>query len=209
MAEGIRWLADHPPMRTLFITIVAFNVTFGAAWSVLVLYAQERLGMDDVGFGLLTTAMAIGGIVGTFDVRPPGAAVLARRHHAGRPADRDRHPPRRSRSRPLPAVALVTFVVFGAHAFVWGTTATAVRQRAVPDELLGRVTGVYHVGVMAGIVVGTPIGGCSPGSSGSRRRSGSGSSARRSSSTVLWRQFDNIVHAGDHVPPRVVAAADS
>ena len=44
MAEGIRWLADHPPMRTLFITIVAFNVTFGAAWAVLVLYAQERLG---------------------------------------------------------------------------------------------------------------------------------------------------------------------
>src|SRR5215218_655119 len=41
MAEGIRWLAAHPPMRTLFITIVAFNVTFGAAWSVLVLYAQE------------------------------------------------------------------------------------------------------------------------------------------------------------------------
>ena len=42
-----------------------FNVTFGAAWSVLVLYAQERLGMSAVGFGLLTTAMAIGGIIGT------------------------------------------------------------------------------------------------------------------------------------------------
>ena len=36
----------HPPMRTLAITIFAFNVTFGAAWAVLVLYAQERLGMD-------------------------------------------------------------------------------------------------------------------------------------------------------------------
>ena len=56
-------------MRTLFITIVAFNVTFGAAWAVLVLYAQERLGMNDVGFGLLTTAMAIGGIIGTTMLR--------------------------------------------------------------------------------------------------------------------------------------------
>src|SRR5690242_17211253 len=65
MAEGIRWLAAHAPMRTLFITIVAFNVTFGAAWAVLVLYAQERLDMSDVGFGLITTAMAIGGIIGT------------------------------------------------------------------------------------------------------------------------------------------------
>ena len=46
MAEGIRWLVGHPPMRTLALTIFAFNVTFGAAWAVLVLYASERLGMD-------------------------------------------------------------------------------------------------------------------------------------------------------------------
>ena len=41
--EGIRWLAAHPPMRILALTIVTFNVTFGAAWAVLVLYAGERL----------------------------------------------------------------------------------------------------------------------------------------------------------------------
>jgi hypothetical protein len=46
MVEGIRWLVSHPPMRTLALTIFTFNVTFGAAWSVLVLYATQRLGMD-------------------------------------------------------------------------------------------------------------------------------------------------------------------
>jgi hypothetical protein len=50
MLEGIRWLVAHPPMRTLALTILTFNVTFGAAWSVLVLYAGERLGMNAVGF---------------------------------------------------------------------------------------------------------------------------------------------------------------
>ena len=45
-AGGSAGWSHHPPMRTLSITIVAFNVTFGAAWSVLVLYASERLGMD-------------------------------------------------------------------------------------------------------------------------------------------------------------------
>ena len=65
MAEGIRWLVGHPPMRTLALTIFTFNVTFGAAWAVLVLYAIERLGMDEVGFGLLTTAIAVGGVIGT------------------------------------------------------------------------------------------------------------------------------------------------
>ena len=62
MLEGIRWLLAHPPMRTLALTIFTFNITFGAAWSVLVLYAGQRLGMDAVGFGLLTTAVAVGGV---------------------------------------------------------------------------------------------------------------------------------------------------
>lgn len=49
-----RWRWSRGPMRTLTITIVAFNVTFGAAWAVPVLWALDRLGMRDVGFGLLT-----------------------------------------------------------------------------------------------------------------------------------------------------------
>ena len=53
-------------MRTLTITIVAFNVTFGAAWSVLVLYASDRLGLGAIGFGLLTTASAVGGVLGSW-----------------------------------------------------------------------------------------------------------------------------------------------
>ena len=45
-------------MRTLSLTILIFNITFGAAWSVLVLYAQQRLGLGAIGFGLLTTISA-------------------------------------------------------------------------------------------------------------------------------------------------------
>ena len=94
-------------------------------------------------------------------------------------------------------MALVTFVVFGAHAFVWGTTSTAVRQRAVPDALLGRVTGVYHVGVMGGIVVGTPIGGLLARQLGITAPFWFGFVGSAILVTVLWRQFEHIVHAGD------------
>ena len=55
IAEGLRWTVRHPAVRTLALTILIFNVTFGAAWSVLVLYASERLGLGAIGFGLLTT----------------------------------------------------------------------------------------------------------------------------------------------------------
>jgi hypothetical protein len=37
VVEGFRWLWHHAAVRTLAVTVVTFNVTYGAAWSVLVL----------------------------------------------------------------------------------------------------------------------------------------------------------------------------
>ena len=66
---------------------------------------------------------------------PPGQP---RRHHADRAGHRDVHAPRPGPDHQA-GVALAIFFVFGAHAFVWGTTSVTVRQRAVPTELQGRV----------------------------------------------------------------------
>ena len=196
MAEGLRWLLAHPPMRTLALTIFAFNVTFGAAWSVLVLYATDRLGMDEVGFGLLTTAMAAGGIIGTAsygrlerrfslgDIMRVGLLIETATHLV-------------LALTTLPAVALATFVVFGAHAFVWGTTSTVVRQRAVPDALLGRVTGVYTVGGFAGIVIGTPIGGLLARSFGLTAPFWFGFVGSALLVALMWRRFARIAHAAE------------
>ena len=59
----------------------------------------------------------------------------------------------------VPAVAMLIFFVFGAHAFIWGTTSITVRQRAVPRELQGRVGSVNSVGVYGGLVIGSGLGG--------------------------------------------------
>jgi len=56
-------------------------------------------------------------------------------------------------------LALVVMVVFGAHAFVWATTSTTLRQRLVPTELQGRVGALYLLGLQAGLVLGGLIGG--------------------------------------------------
>jgi MFS family permease len=196
MVEGIRWLVAHPPMRTLALTIVAFNVTFGAAWAVLVLYASERLGMDAVGFGLLTTAMAIGGIVGTASYgRLERRFSLADIMRVGLVIETSTHLVLALTTSP--AIALTTMVVFGGHAFVWGTTSTVVRQRAVPDELLGRVTGVYTVGVIGGMVVGTPIGGLLARTFGITAPFWFGFIGSAILVVVLWREFSHIVHASE------------
>jgi MFS family permease len=194
MIEGIRWLIAHPPMRTLALTIVTFNVTYGAAWSVLVLYAGERLGMDEVGFGLLTSAIALGGVVGM------GSYGWLEQHFSlgnimrvGLVIETFTHLSLALTTSA--AVALGTMAVFGAHAFVWGTTSTTVRQRAVPDELLGRVGGVYQIALVGGLVIGTPIGGLLARSFGITAPFWFGFVGSALLVAVLWRQFDNIAHA--------------
>ena len=196
MAEGLRWLVAHPPMRTLALTVIAFNVTYGAAWSVLVLYAREQLGMDAVGFGLLITASAIGGVIGTLAYgRLARAFSLGDIMRVGLLIETGTHLVLAlTRS---PAVALVTMFLFGAHAFVWGTTATTIRHRAVPDALLGRVTGVYTVGVYGGIVVGTPIGGLLASSFGLTAPFWFGFVGSALLVVLLWRQFSHVAHAGE------------
>jgi predicted MFS family arabinose efflux permease len=203
IAEGMRWLLHHPPMRTLALTIIAFNVTFGAAWSVLVLYAQERLGMNEVGFGLITTAMAVGGLIGVSSYgRLERRFALADIMRVGLLIETCTHLVLALSTQA--GVVLLMFVVFGAHAFVWGTTSLAIRQRAVPDALLGRVTGVYHMGVQLGIVVGTPIGGLLARSFGITAPFWFGFVGSAVLVTLLWRQFTHIEHSGD-VPHEAVA----
>jgi MFS family permease len=57
IAEGFRWTWGNPAVRTLTLTIVLFNITYGAAWSVLVLYATQRLDLGPVGFGLIVETL--------------------------------------------------------------------------------------------------------------------------------------------------------
>jgi hypothetical protein len=196
MLEGMRWLAAHPPMRTLALTIFTFNITFGAAWSVLVLYASQRLGMGPVGFGLLTTAVALGGLVGTVMYgRLEKRFALADIMRVGLLIETATHLILALTTSA--AVALVTLVVFGGHAFVWGTTSTVVRQRAVPDELLGRVTGVYRVAIMGGLVIGTPIGGLLASTFGITAPFWFAFAGSALLVVLLWGQFENIVHSSE------------
>ena len=156
--EGFRWVIHHPAVRTLVLTIFIFNITFGAAWSVLVLYASQRLGLGDIGFGLLTTVMAAGGLLGTAsygwitrrvslgDIMRAGLIVETLTHLA-------------LALTTSAWVAVPVFLIFGAHAFIWGTTSVTIRQRVVPTKLQGRVGSVNMVGTYGGLVIGSGIGG--------------------------------------------------
>jgi predicted MFS family arabinose efflux permease len=196
--EGWRWLWAHPAVRTLAITIFTFNVTFGAAWSVLVLYARERLGMGALGFGLITTAMAVGGLAGTasygwLERRVPlgvimrGGLIIETLTHLALALTR------------WAWFALIVFAVFGAHAFIWGTTSTSVRQRAVPTEFQGRVSSVYLTGVVGGIVIGSALGGVVASAWGVTAPFWFAFAGSAVILAVIWRSLLHIAHTDENL----------
>ncbi len=194
MAAGVRWLWRHAAIRTLTITIVAFNVTFGAAWAVLVLYATEVLGLGEIGFGLMTTVSACGGILGSTmygalerrvrlaDIMRVGLIIETATHLV-------------FALTTTAAVAYAVMFAFGVHASIWGTTARAIRQRAVPHELQGRIAGVYLIGVQAGLVAGAAVGGVVAGVWGVTAPFWFGFVGSGLILATLWRALGKIAHA--------------
>jgi predicted MFS family arabinose efflux permease len=139
----------------LTLTIVTFNVTWGAAWSVLVLYANQRLGLGAVGFGLLNTILAVGGLAShdwltrhlSLANVMRGVLLVETLTHLGLALTKTAW------------VAGAIMFVFGAEALIWGTTSQTVRMRAVPTALQGRVGSLYMIGVYGGLLVGQGLGG--------------------------------------------------
>ncbi|MFC3988515.1 MFS transporter [Actinoplanes siamensis] len=158
VVEGVRWVVRHPAVRTLCLIVLIFNLAFGAAWSMLVLYASERLGLGAVGYGLITTVGAVGGILGTVAYGWLTARIsLGNLMRIGLIIETGTHLVLGVTSSPW--VALPTFFLFGVHEFVWRSTAITIRQRAVPAHLQGRVGAVNVICVYGGLVAGAAFGG--------------------------------------------------
>ena len=146
IAEGVRYLARHRLLRTLAICVGISNLASTAVFAVLPLYAVEPgpMGLSAGGFGVLLATLAAGSVLGSLVV--------------------DRLERRLGRRRTLllatamfPVFALVlalttsiawiaaAFVVGGALIVGWNVITVSLRQRIVPDHLLGRVNAGYRL----------------------------------------------------------------
>lgn len=196
IAEGFGWVRHHAAVRTLVLTIFTFNITFGAAWSVLVLYATRRLGLGEIGFGLVTTVSAVGGLVGTVSYGWITRRVsLGNLMRIGLVVETLTHLALALTTSPW--VAMPVFFVFGAHAFIWGTTSVTVRQRAVPQALQGRVGSVNLVGVFGGLVIGSGIGGLLAQHFGLAAPFWFAFGGSAVFVVLIWRQLRHIAHADE------------
>ena len=100
-----------------------------------------------------------------------------------------------------PWLASLIFFVFGAHAFIWGTTSITVRQRAVPAHLQGRVGGVNTISVYGGLVAGSAIGGTLATHYGITAPFWFAFAGSAAFVVLLWRELTHIAHADQQPHP--------
>lgn len=156
--EGVVWLSHHRIVGSLALIGGLASIGYMLPFSVLVLFAEDRLGLNGPGYGALLAFSALGGLLGTF-VAPGarirfgyrwtitasltiGASSLAGLYLA---------------SEPILAGAMLALYIF--HAVVWGICATSLRQRLIPGVILGRVGAASRVLGLIGLVVGSTLGG--------------------------------------------------
>lgn len=158
ISAGVRWLWRHRLLRTLAVTMGVGNLVFCAAFAIFVLYSTSHLGLTPVGYGLLLTTFAAGGLLGTLLaprlLRTAGATPLLR---AGLLVEVALHATLAATGSAPVAGAVI--VVFGVHTVVWGVVVTTIRQRTVPPAMFGRVTGVYSLLDVGGAALGSLLGG--------------------------------------------------
>ena len=143
LKDGFRWLWNHRLLRSLAIILGLLNAAASAATATLVLFAQEILGLDATGFGLLASAGAVGGVAGSFLAARVSKAIGS------------------GRSLALSLGTLtVTWAVIGVTssaplvwamfalsaftAVLWNVITVSLRQAIIPDHFLGRVNSVYR-----------------------------------------------------------------
>jgi MFS family permease len=160
IVEGLAWLVHHPLQRTLTLMVTAGSLAAGIAYSVFVLYAVAPgpMGLSDVGYGVLLTAIGAGSLVGAVFAerieRRLGTSTSLILAHVGFAAGFF-----------VPAITAepvlvgIGFAVNGFSSMVWNVVNVSLRQRFIPSALYGRVHAGHRLLARSGALIGSVLGG--------------------------------------------------
>ena len=158
IAEGLRWLVGHRVLRATAGMVAVVNLLASGGSAVMVLFAQEKLGLNAVGFGLLLSGSAVGGVLGSVVAarlaRVVGTAGIV------------------VWTMVLSALAYLVFglstgpwlagAMFGLVGFftvVFNVVLGSLRQALSPDRLLGRVISAFRLFSYGAVPLGSLLGG--------------------------------------------------
>jgi len=157
IGEGFRWLWGHRRLRRLALVSTALGTADFIGTAVFVLFARDVLGLSAGGYGLLLVPVALGGIAGSLlagrltsiPLRPVLTVAILVSGVATWAASTSSEP----------VIVGVLTGVSAAAVLVWNVLTIALRQRIIPDRLLGRVGASYRFLVYLGMPLGALAGG--------------------------------------------------
>ncbi len=161
IAEGFRFLLGHRVLRTLAVMTGLSNFASSAGFAVFVLFAigpESPMGLTEPQYGLLSTAMAIGAVLGSLSATRITARLGRSRSIAigiatfavslGAPAITTN-----------PWVIGAMWVLSGIGVALWNVIVVSLRQQLTPDPLLGRMNSCYRLLAWGTIPLGNLTGG--------------------------------------------------
>ncbi|MEQ1698691.1 MAG: MFS transporter [Ilumatobacteraceae bacterium] len=157
IAEGFRWFWSRRALRNLALISTALGFSGFVGGSVFVLFATQTLGLSSVGYGLLIVPSAFGGVAGSI-LAPkltalPLPLVLAASTVISGAATWTMS------ASSTPALVAMLTALSTAAVIVWNILTVALRQRIIPDHLLGRVGASSRFLVYSGMPFGALTGG--------------------------------------------------
>lgn len=155
--EGFHWFWRHRLLRNLAVVSTALGTVSIISGAIFVLFARETLGLSNFGFGLLLVPGAIGGIAGSMLARRltilPLRIVLSLSIVLSGLANWIMS------ALSVPVLVGLLIGLDAAAGLVWHVLTVSLRQRIVPNELLGRVGASYRFLIYLGIPFGALAGG--------------------------------------------------
>ncbi|WP_029089018.1 MFS transporter [Brevibacterium album] len=144
IAEGFAWLWRHRLLRTLALLLGALNFLGMLTSALFVFFAQDVLGVTGgPAFGMLTTGMAAGALIGALtgdrvaEALREGTALRGSLLALGACYGL-------IGLLSHPGAVWAVSVAMGFAVVVWNIVTVSLRQRIIPDRLLGRVNSVYR-----------------------------------------------------------------
>ncbi|VVJ23678.1 Uncharacterized MFS-type transporter [Amycolatopsis camponoti] len=158
LADGLHWLRGNALLTRLLVIAGLLSLVSELAQAQLVLYALDDLHLSDATFGLFAFVGGIGGLLGAGVaprlVRAAGRRVVVTGGILGCGAGFGGMGLVHS-----PVAAAALFGLFAAAVVAVNVVLATARHTLVPDELLGRVLGVWRTVVWGAIPLGALLGG--------------------------------------------------
>jgi predicted MFS family arabinose efflux permease len=161
LGDGARLVWQHPLLRPILLTAVAWNIAWFVLQAAYVPYAMRTLGLDAAGVGL-TLAGYGGGMVAGALLAPRVVAALnfGRAILLGPMVSVAAMAAMVATLRwPSAALAGMSYFLFGAGPIVWTITSTTLRQTVTPGAMLGRVSAMFLTVNMGARPLGAALGG--------------------------------------------------